>query len=183
MLLYHFSLATFKILSFSSLVFFVLNFILLGFHWDSWICKFRFYIKFEEFQPLFRQIFFYPIFSLFFWDCNYSRDRLCPQGMSSRLSSRYEILFSFCFFQSFFPSQFFRLDNFYWSILKFTDSFQYYLYYVKLSQWFFCKFYILYFFSSRTSCWFSLIVSISLPSFPIYFTYSFMTLSIILIAA
>lgn len=35
----------------------------------------------KNFQPLFHQIFFYPILSLFFWDCSYSRDRLCPQGM------------------------------------------------------------------------------------------------------
>lgn len=59
------------------------------------------------------------------------------------------------FFQIFFAFQFFKLNNFYWSILKFTDFFLYYLYSVQIIQWFFLKVLcIVFFFNSRTYSWF-----------------------------
>lgn len=88
----------------------------------------------KTFQPLFHQVFFYPILSLFsFRDCSYSHGRLFYVVLKVWGSVQF-------YFPIFLFSQFFRLNNFYWPIFKFTDSLLYYLYSVKLTQWFFASF-------------------------------------------
>ena len=213
-------------------LFFIFCFILLGVHWAAWICKFRFYTKFEEFSAIISsniflphslsflllklqlhlwQAFFFFNFYLFiylllllflaalglrfcaraFSSCGkrgplfivvhgpltiaaslfaerrlnscgsraqllggmWDPPRLGLKPVSPTLAGRFmadflmlsykcDVLFIFC---SIFFFCLFGLDHFYQSVFRFIDSFLYHLHSVKLIQWFFWKFYILYF--------------------------------------
>lgn len=122
----------------------------------------------ENFQPLFLQIFSYPILSYFsFWNCSYTCGRLFRVVLQVWCSFSYSVFFSLLQVGSFL-SVYLQIH---W-LFTFLHS-------VSSSNAFLKNIYI--FFSSRTSSLFSFVVSFSLPQLPIYLIYSFRPLSIIMI--
>ena len=100
-------------------------------HWGSWICKFKPFIKFGAFLVL---IYFFIAFNFSFllgfqcdktfWYCS-------------------NVLWGFVYFYTF--PLLFRLDNFYWSVFKFTDTVFFHLHSTSESFWWILKFLFLYF--------------------------------------
>ena len=91
---------------------------LLRVHSVSWVWKLPFFIKLGHFAYYVFNLFIYFSLSHFLssWDANYSYvkpfDDIAPKDKSLRLCAFFFKL-----------SQFFKLDNFFWSIFMFTDSF------------------------------------------------------------
>lgn len=108
------------------------EFILLGVHVASSICRCTYFIKFQKFGPLFVQILFLLLFSLSFLGLLCVLVCLMVSHRSLRLCSGSSLL----------PPLFLRLDTLYWHILKFTDSlFQQFRYIIQhLSHFNYCIF-------------------------------------------